>query len=74
MERATTIISRDQPIGRQIVRLVNPTTAFKLTALNRDLDAFELHTRRFLGHTKLRHVLWCNITLLEVALAVISKE
>jgi len=73
VEQEIDVMSHGQRVGRQMVRLVNPTTAFKLTALRRDLEAFESHTRRFLEHTRLEHVLWINVGSAEVTFAVISK-
>jgi GxxExxY protein len=67
------VVRDGRVLGRQTVRLVNPETAFKLTTLQRDLSAFESHTKRFLQHTRLRHVAWINITLEEVTFVLVSK-
>lgn len=51
--------------GRQVatqrVRLIDPSNAFKLTALNNGLDTVEEHLRRFLRHTALDAIHWVNL-------------
>ncbi|MEO8496159.1 MAG: GxxExxY protein, partial [Planctomycetota bacterium] len=74
VEQDIEVMSRERRIGRQTVRLVDSNTAFKLTALHRDLDAFESHTRRFLEHTRLERVLWVNMVLSEVSFTSIEKK
>lgn len=54
-------------VGTQKLRLLNETTAFKLTSLSHDLESYESHLRRLLLHTQLRRMLWVNVTLEEVA-------
>jgi GxxExxY protein len=50
-------------LGLQKVRLADPSTALKVTALDADcLSDFEHHARRFLAHTSLRAIQWINIT------------
>lgn len=46
---------------RQKVHLLNPNTAFKLTALGNHLPAVREHLQRFLHHSRLRAVQWVNI-------------
>jgi hypothetical protein len=43
------------------MRLAGPGVAFKLTALESDLDGYEEHARRLLAHTDLEAILWVNI-------------
>jgi hypothetical protein len=53
----------NRSLGMQKVRLADPLTALKVTALNSDfLPDFECHARRFLAHTSLRAIQWINIT------------
>ncbi len=54
-------------VGTQKLRLINESTAFRLTSLSRDLENFESHLRRLLQHTLLKEILWVNVTLEEVA-------
>ena len=54
---------QDRHLGVQKVRLADPSTALKVTALDVDLlPDFECHARRFLAHTCLRAIHWINIT------------
>lgn len=74
VEQEIEIVSHGHVIGRQTARLVDSATAFKLTALHRDLDTFETHIRRFLNHTRLENVLWINVTSGEVTFSTVSKD
>ncbi len=57
------IHAQDRRLGMQKVRLADPSTALKITALGADgLPDFESHARRFLAHTSLRAIQWINIT------------
>jgi hypothetical protein len=57
------IHAQDRRLGTQKVRLADPSTALKITALGADsLPDFECHARRFLAHTSLRSIQWINIT------------
>lgn len=50
-------------LGSQKVRLADPSTALKITALGEDnLADFECHAHRFLAHSSLEAVQWINIT------------
>jgi len=60
-------------VGIQKLRLINDSTAFKLTSLSRDLESFESHVQRLLQHTELEEMLWVNITLEEVAFVSVRK-
>ena len=57
------IRAHEHRLGTQKVRLADPSTALKVTALDADfLPDFECHARRFLAHTSLRGIQWINIT------------
>ncbi len=57
------ILVHDRHLGVQKVRLADPATALKVTALDGDgAMEFEWHARRFLAHTSLRTIQWINIT------------
>lgn len=70
--RDVDVISNGIIVGTQKLRLLNETTAFKLTSLSQDLDAYESHLRRLLQHTPLRRLLWVNLTLDEVAFVCVE--
>ena len=74
VEREIEVVAHDQRLGSHSVKVINPTTTFKLTSLNRDLGAYESHLRRFLRHTELEHVLWVNITRDQVQYVLVSKN
>lgn len=71
--RERDVICDGHRVGTQSVRLIDDTTAFKLTSLRRDLDTFESHTQRLLQHTRLERMLWANVTLREVVFIVVSR-
>ena len=57
------IHAHDRRLGVQKIRLADPSTALKITALDADSQPeFESHARRFLAHTSLRAIQWINIT------------
>lgn len=55
------VFGRFGHVGEQRLRLLNPETAFKLTALAPG-NSFTVHARRLLQHTPLTSVYWANIT------------
>jgi hypothetical protein len=48
-------------LGKERRHLLDPTTAFKLTALGSGLDTLEQHLHRFLRHTQLDAIHWVNL-------------
>ena len=61
VERPVAIFSGDYCLGMQPFRLVRPESALKVTAINDDLDSFEVHARRLLSHTGLESIEWVNV-------------
>jgi GxxExxY protein len=61
-------------LGSQPMRLAAENVAFKVTALESELDAFEAHVRRLLAHTRLHAILWMNIALHEVTFVTVRQE
>jgi len=55
------IVSGSRTVGCQGVHLLNPTTAFRITGLTRDMSPYEQHLRKVLAHTRLRRVQWINL-------------
>jgi GxxExxY protein len=49
-----------RPIGTQRGHLLNPSTAFKISAITGDTAIYEKHLRKFLRHTKLARIQWIN--------------
>jgi hypothetical protein len=73
VEREVEVSLEGCRLGRQTVRLINSTTALKLTSLHRDLPSFETHAKRFLEHTGLESLAWVNIGLWEVTFVLIRR-
>ncbi|MCU0979918.1 MAG: GxxExxY protein [Pirellulaceae bacterium] len=55
------VVRDGHPVTTQRVHLLDPTTAFKLTALGSGLDTLEQHLHRFLRHTQLDAIHWVNL-------------
>lgn len=60
-------------VGKQTCRLVNPETAFKITAFNSDCGHYEDHLRRLLAHTSLKRIQWINLGRKIVTFRTIKK-
>jgi len=54
------IVSDSRVVGAQRAHLLNPETAFKITAITRAPLAYEHHLRKFLSHTHLKAIQWVN--------------
>ena len=59
--RPVDIFDDQAKVGTQKLLLISPGTALRVTALSRDLDAFEDHLQRFLKHTALERIEWVNV-------------
>jgi GxxExxY protein len=69
------------PVGRdgsqvttQKVHLLSPETAFKITAVDEQLDNVEEHMRRFLNHTTLQAIHWVNLHRHDVTFTTLINE
>jgi hypothetical protein len=60
-------------VGTQTCRLINPHTAFKITALHAGLGHYEEHLRRLLAHTALKRIQWINLGRKVVTFRTIGK-
>jgi GxxExxY protein len=69
----TGVIISGREVSRQPVRLIAPGIAFKITAFDKSLDAFERHARRFLDHTTLHAVAWVNVTMKTVTFTSLER-
>ena len=47
-------------LGEQKVHLLNPKTAFKISALKKHISLYEQHLQLFLQHTSLMAIQWIN--------------
>jgi len=53
--------SHGRVLGTQHCRLLNPRTAFTITAMRKDTEAYHASLRKFLSHTKLATIHWINL-------------
>jgi GxxExxY protein len=67
------VLAGDTTIGVQLLRLISPEVAFKITAFERDLPQYEQELLRLLQHTPLRYLQWANIGRRTVTFKTLSK-
>ncbi len=60
-------------LGQHPMRLLNPTTSFRITAFQKPDPNFAIHCRRLLNHTDLQTFLWANLTPHTVTITRIAK-
>jgi GxxExxY protein len=60
-------------LGGQKAHLLNPVTAFKLSAVTKNIAAFEDHLRRFLALTSLECIQWINFNHHQIEFRTISR-
>jgi GxxExxY protein len=63
----------DRSLGRQRFHLLNPETAFRLTALTEGIADFELHLRSLLRLCPLRTIQWVNLARQRVQLVSLNQ-
>jgi GxxExxY protein len=67
------VVMGHRKLGHQPFRVVAPNVAFKLTALESSLDAFEAQSRQLLKQTSLSAILWANIVHQRVTLTTLAR-
>jgi GxxExxY protein len=72
--RDVPVRSEGRNLGLQTMRLAEDDVAFRLTALESDLERFETHARKILRHVDLRAILWVNIGLRQVTFITLHKN
>ena len=60
-------------LGEQKTHLLNPVTAFKLSAVTKNVAAFEGHLRKFLALTSLECIQWINFNHHQIEFRTISR-
>jgi GxxExxY protein len=68
------VVRDERQVATQRVHLLDPDTAFKLTAVAEGLDTLEKHLRRFLRHTKLKGIDWVNLHHQEVTFTTLTSS
>ena len=71
--RSIPVLADGVQVSSQQVHLLNPGSAFKITAVER-LDTVESQIRRFLKHTPLRAVQWANLYHHDLTLTTIVNR
>lgn len=60
-------------IGEQSVHLLNPKTAFKISAVTKEIDSYEQHLRRFIKYANLKEIQWINFNHHDIVFKTILK-
>lgn len=68
------IKNNSRVLGYQKVHLLNPQTAFKISAAKKHLSLYEQHLRVFLHHTKLAAIQWINFNNHNITFQTILKN
>ena len=71
--RTLEIVDGSRAIGTQSAHLLNPTAAFRLSAVTRDPATYEQQLRKFLSHTRLRTIQWINLNHHTITLKTLSR-
>lgn len=74
VEKEINVRRNGHRIGSHRVRLIDPTTAYKITAIREETKKYESHLTRLLMHTDLERILWVNATLDQVTLREIRNQ
>ena len=64
----------DEPLGTQRAHLLNPTAAFRFSALTKDVPAFETQLRKFLALTSLSCIQWVNFNHHNIEFRTITRH
>ncbi len=67
------IVSSERVIGSQKAHMLSDSSAYKITAMSKDVDAYRAELRRFIQHTKLETIQWVNLNKHEISFETISK-
>lgn len=67
------LVKDGRVLGSQRAHLLDSATAFRISAVTRDLRGYEVHLRRFLSHTTLTRVQWINFNRNTVEFRTIQR-
>ena len=67
------VANANRQIGTQAIPLLNPGTAFKLTAFTKNLKNDRSRLGSFLAHTKLKRLHWINFNRTNISFETISQ-
>ncbi len=71
--RAVPLSRNGVPLGRQHFHFAGPETAFRLTALTNDAEAYEQQLRSLLRHSPLPAVQWMNLAHHRIEFVTLTK-
>lgn len=72
--RPIQIVRGGRDAGRQLAHLMNPRTAFKFSAVSKNVDEFEKRLRKFLSTTSLFAIQWVNFSRQIVRFKTLCKS
>jgi GxxExxY protein len=72
--RHVDVLRRSRAIGRQPIHVISQDTAFKITAISKDLESFEKRLRKFLAATSLRAIQWINFSRQNVTFKTLVRD
>jgi len=67
------VISNDEEIGLQKMKLLTPGVAFQFSSINKDFAFYEQHLNRLLKHTSLAAIQWINFNKKTITFKTIIK-
>jgi len=56
------VVLNETKLGNQKIHLLNPNTAFKLTAITKGIESYQQHLSRFIRLTNLNAIQWINFS------------
>lgn len=59
--KAIPVLKDNRVLGQQKVHLLNPETAFTVSATTKNIGYYQSHIKRFLDHTDLKAIQWINL-------------
>ena len=71
--RLIPIFSNGLQIGTQKAHMLSERSAYKITALTKDTDAYRDELRRFLRYTKLEYIHWANLNNHEIVFETVAR-
>ena len=68
------VVSGGHVLGNQRFHLLDETTAFRVTAVTKDIQACEMHLRRLLANTNLKAIQWINLNQHKVTFRTLTNS
>jgi len=66
--------TKSNRVVHQKAHLLNPTTAFKISAITTNAAALKTQLQKFLNHSSLQFIQWVNLNHQEITLTTIGKN